>query len=131
MTVTLSVGDVADCEPAATVPAAPALESVTFTVKFALPVAVGVPVIVPVLALRFSPVGREVPLATLKASAPAPPVSAIVWLYATPTTPAGSDWAGIEGNGVTTMLSEADLVASATDVAATVAVIFAPDVGAV
>ena len=48
-TVILS-GCVADCGPAV-------LESVTFTVKFAVLVAVGVPVMAPVPELRASPAG--------------------------------------------------------------------------
>jgi hypothetical protein len=80
LTVMVSVGEVNDCGPAPTVePAAPMLESITFTVKLAVPVAVGVPAIAPVLLVSFSPAGR-VPLLTLKVRAPAPPVSAIVWL---------------------------------------------------
>ena len=38
------------------------LESLTCTVKFVVPVAVGVPVIAPVLAFSCNPAGREVPL---------------------------------------------------------------------
>jgi hypothetical protein len=79
LTVMVSVGDVEDCGPAPIVPANPVLESVTFTVKLEVPVAVGVPVIAPVLLVRLSPAGRA-PLIRVKLRPPAPPVSDIVWL---------------------------------------------------
>jgi hypothetical protein len=78
LTVMLKLGDVADWWPAPIVPARPTLESVTVTVKLEVPVAVGVPVIAPVLPFRCSPAGNDPLLEYV--SAPAPPVSAIVWL---------------------------------------------------
>jgi hypothetical protein len=53
--------------------AAPDALSVTFTVKFAVPAAVGVPEIVP-LALRFRPAGRDPPASDQEYGG-APPVA--------------------------------------------------------
>src|SRR5205814_1986136 len=65
------------------------LESVTLTVKFAVPLGpVGFPEIVPA-PLRVRPAGN-VPALMENVTAPAPPVFAIAWLYAVPSTPAGS-----------------------------------------
>ena len=71
-------------------PVAP-IESVAVMVKLngLSAESVGVPVIAPVLELRLRPVGK-LPADTLKAMAPVPPVSPIVWLYATPTVPLGN-----------------------------------------
>ena len=52
-------------------------ESVACTVKLAVPVAVGVPVMAPVEAFRLSPAGSD-PLEMDQASAPVPPVAASV-----------------------------------------------------
>ena len=49
-------------------------ESATLTVKFELPVAVGVPLIVPVAGFRESPFGR-VPAITPQVRAPLPPAA--------------------------------------------------------
>jgi len=63
---------VADCAP-------PLLESVTFTVKLAVPFGpVGVPVICPEESI-LSPAGK-LPVLTVRASVPAPPDVAIVWV---------------------------------------------------
>ena len=63
---------VADCAP-------PLLESVTFTVKLAVPFGpVGVPVIWPDESI-LSPAGRF-PVLTVRVSVPAPPEVAIVWV---------------------------------------------------
>jgi hypothetical protein len=69
--------------------AAPDALSVTFTVKFAVPAAVGVPEIVPP-ALRFIPAGSD-PLATDQVYGGAPPLAASACEYAVPTVPTGSD----------------------------------------
>jgi hypothetical protein len=45
--------------------------------------------------------------------------------------PPASVWPEIEGGGLIVIVSEADFLGSATEVAVTVAVIFAPEVGAV
>lgn len=64
------------------------LPSVTFTVKFAVPVGpVGVPEMSPAL-LIVNPAGNE-PALTLNASG-ASPVATTCWLYAAPSVPAGS-----------------------------------------
>jgi hypothetical protein len=62
---------------------------VTWTVKFDVPAAVGVPLITPVEAFRLNPAGR-VPAETDQLYGVVPPVAVIVWLYAVPTVPAGS-----------------------------------------
>jgi hypothetical protein len=63
---------VLDCGPAA-------LESVTFTVKFAVPFGpLGVPVIAPT-PLNVSPAGN-VPLISENVSVPAPPDAGTIWL---------------------------------------------------
>ena len=54
-------------------------ESVTCTVKFAVPEVVGCPEITPVLALSVKPAGK-LPEATLHARLPVPPLAARVWL---------------------------------------------------
>jgi hypothetical protein len=59
-----------------------------FTVKVDVPAAVGVPVIVPVVA-RLKPSGN-VPLSWLHVMG-VPPVALSVWLYAVPATPSGND----------------------------------------
>jgi hypothetical protein len=72
------------------------LESVTFAVKFVVPFGpVGVPVIAPAL-LIVNPGGR-LPELVVNAKGANPPVAAIVWLYAVPSTPAGSEVVVIEG----------------------------------
>ena len=63
---------VADCAP-------PLLESVTFTVKFAVPFGpVGVPVIRPDESM-LSPAGR-LPVPTVRVNVPAPPDVVIIWV---------------------------------------------------
>src|SRR6266478_3501160 len=64
------------------------LESVTITVKFAVALGpVGIPEIRPAL-LRAKP-GGNAPALVVNVSAPNP-VAATIWLYAVPSTPAGS-----------------------------------------
>jgi hypothetical protein len=96
------------------------LESATFTVKFAVPVAVGVPVIAPVLRFSVRPLGSA-PLLIEYVNVPAPPVTEIFWLYAEPTVVADNVVVVIEGGGVIEMLTVAVFVESATEVAVTVA----------
>src|SRR3977135_2355779 len=76
------------------------LESVTLTVKFAVPLGpVGVPEIVPV-PLRVRPAGNA-PALMENVTVPAPPVFAIAWLYAVPSVPGGSVVVVIAGAAVT------------------------------
>src|SRR5882724_11353148 len=72
------------------------VESVTFTVNVDVAAVVGVPVIVPLVAPIDNPAGRA-PALMVQVSGDNPPVSAIVWLYATPTVPAGSEVVVIAG----------------------------------
>ena len=96
-------------------------ESATWTVKVDVPVAVGVPEITPLL-LRLKPLG-SVPEAKLHVRAPAPPLACRVTEYAAPTVPAvRGEVVATVGGGVTITLTDTDFVASATEVAVTVAV---------
>jgi hypothetical protein len=63
--------------------------SFTCTVKFAVPAAVAVPLIVP-LAESERPAGSE-PVDIDQALPPVPPLADSVWLYADPTVPLGSE----------------------------------------
>ena len=73
------------------------LESVTLIVKFTGPFGpVGVPVIAPVPAFKVKPAGNA-PTLREKVSGAWPPVVAIVWLYAVPSTPFGNDVVDITG----------------------------------
>ena len=63
--------------------------SFTCTVKLGLPAAVGVPVIAP-LAASDRPAGSA-PAVLDQLLPPVPPLAESVWLYPTPTVPAGSD----------------------------------------
>src|SRR5437764_938706 len=63
--------------------------SFTWTVKFDVPAAVGVPLIVP-SAASDRPAGSE-PVVVDQVYPPDPPLAASVWLYPTPTVPLGSD----------------------------------------
>src|SRR5262247_3467281 len=63
--------------------------AVTRTVKFAVPAAVGVPVIAPVLGVSVSPAG-SVPLASAQVYGGVPPLAATVALYGWVTVPPGS-----------------------------------------
>jgi hypothetical protein len=85
---------VADCPKA----------SVTFTVKFELPVVVGVPDMVPV-ALRVRFAGSD-PLERLQTSVPTPPVACNVSLYGKPTVPPGSEVVVIVGGIAGLMMIE-------------------------
>jgi hypothetical protein len=90
-------------------------------VKVDVPVAVGVPEIMPLL-LRLKPLGR-VPEAKLHVTAPAPPLACSGTEYAAPTVPAVRGEVVVTvGGGVTITLTDADFVASATEVAVNVAV---------
>ena len=62
------------------------LESFTCTVKFVVPVAVGLPVMAPV-PLIDNPAGNTLPLASEKVSGRLPPVAVTVAVYELPTTP--------------------------------------------
>ena len=112
LTVMLNACD-ADCAP-------PTLESVTLIVKFDTLTVVGAPVIAPVLPFKLKPTGK-LPEVIEYVSVPAPPVTATVWLYAAPTTPAGNDVVVIAGGALTATMSAAVLVVSATEVAVIVA----------
>jgi hypothetical protein len=93
-------------------------------VKVDGPVAVGVPEITPPL-LRLKPSG-SVPEAKLHVRAPAPPLACRVAEYAAPTVAAVRGEVVVTvGRGVTVKLTDADFVASATEVAVTVTVRFA------
>jgi hypothetical protein len=73
------------------------LESTTFIVKFAVPLGpVGVPETTPEFEM-FIPAGNA-PALLENVNGPNPPVSAIVWLYNVPSTPAGST-AGVMTGG--------------------------------
>jgi hypothetical protein len=99
-------------------------ESATWTVKVDVPVAVGVPEITPP-PLRLTPLG-SVPEAKLHVRVPAPPLACRVTEYAAPTVPAVRGEVVVTvGGGVTVTLTDADFVASATEVAVTVTVRFA------
>jgi len=92
-------------------------ESVTLTVNVEVPVAVGVPLIAPVLPFNESPAGRF-PALVLHVRAPAPPVEVSVTEYATPTVAAANGEVDvIDGDGVTITFADTDLVGSLTDVA--------------
>jgi hypothetical protein len=72
-------------------------------VKFELPAAVGIPLIVP-LAPSDSPAGSE-PALNDQLLPPVPPLAESAWLYVAPTVPLGSDDVVIvKGAGVTVML---------------------------
>jgi hypothetical protein len=109
---------------------APALlESVAFTVKLDVPPGpVGVPVTRPD-EFMLNPVGR-LPLLTVSVTAGAPPEVSTVWLYAAPCVPAGREVVVTVRGGITFMVTDADFVESAADVAVTVAVPPLPDAGA-
>jgi hypothetical protein len=95
------------------------LESVTFTVKFAVPAdPVGVPEMV--FPFRVRPPG-SVPLLIEYVNVPAPPVAETVWLYAEPSVAAGNVLVIIESGGVIEILTVAVFVGSATEVAVTAA----------
>jgi hypothetical protein len=90
-------------------------------VKVDVPVAVGVPEITPLL-LRLKPLG-SVPEAKLHVRAPAPPLACRATEYVAPTVPAvRGEVVATVGGGVTITLTDTDFVASATEVAVTVAV---------
>jgi hypothetical protein len=76
-----------------------------------------------------SPVAR-LPLLTVSVTAPAPPEASTVWLYAAPCVAAGRDVVVTVRGGITLMVTDADFVESAADVAVTVAVPALPDAGA-
>src|SRR6266403_1868265 len=97
------------------------LESVTLTVKFTVPLGpVGFPEIVPA-PLRVRPAGN-VPALMENVTVPAPPVFAIAWLYAVPSTPAGRVVVVIAGAAVTVIVTANVFVMSVTEVAVITAV---------
>jgi hypothetical protein len=101
------------------------LESVTLTVKFTVPLGpVGVPEIVPA-PLRAKPVGNA-PALMENVTVPAPPVFWITWLYAVPSTPAGSVVVVMAGTAVTVIVTVNIFVMSVTEVAVITAVPEAP-----
>ncbi|OLE48034.1 MAG: hypothetical protein AUG46_04710 [Acidobacteria bacterium 13_1_20CM_3_58_11] len=111
-----------DCAPAL-------LESRAITMKELVPLGpVGVPVMCPEESM-LNPAARLPPL-TVSVTVPAPPEVATVWLYAVPCVPAGSEVVVTDGGGVTLMVTDADVVESAAEVAVTVAVPALPDMGA-
>ena len=96
-------------------------ESVSWKVRFEVPGAVGVPLMTPVLAFKLRPAG-SVPEAMLHVKGETPPLICRVTLYAVPTVALTSEVEVMAGSGVTVILTEADLVASLTDVAVRVTV---------
>jgi hypothetical protein len=101
------------------------LESVTLTVKFAVPLGpVGFPEIVPA-PLRVRPAGN-VPALMENVTVPAPPVFAIAWLYAVPSTPAGRVVVVMAGTAVTVIVTVNVFVMSVTEVAVITALPEAP-----
>ena len=89
---------------------------------------VGVPVMRPDESM-LNPVDR-LPLLTVSVTAPAPPEVSTAWLYPVPCVPAGSEVVVTVRGGITLMVTDADFVESAADVAVTVAVPALPDAGA-
>ena len=74
------------------------------TVKLEAPAVVGVPEIAPAL-LRVNPAGR-VPVVTLQAAVPTPPVDCNAALYAVPTTPLGTDAVVMASKALIVMLKD-------------------------
>ena len=89
------------------------LLSVAFTVRFAVPAVVGVPLIVqPVIV---SPAGR-VPAVNTQLYGETPPETPMVELYANPTVPFGREVVvRVSGAGFTTMLIGVDVVRKGLD----------------
>src|SRR5436309_11115790 len=80
------------------------LPSVTLIVKLNCPLAVGVPLNVPLKAPSDSPGGRKLKGATDHVRAPAPPVAASVWVYADATLQKGNaELVVIESSELTTL----------------------------
>jgi hypothetical protein len=98
-------------------------ESVTWKVRLAVPGVVGVPVIAPVDEFRLRPAGR-VPEVTLHVNGETPPLFVSVTLYAVPAVALTSEVDVMAGGGVTVMVTVTNLVASPTDVAVSVTVVF-------
>lgn len=92
-------------------------ESATWTVKFEVPPAHGVPAIVPSVP-KSNPVGRE-PDVTLQENGGMPPDSCRVAVYAVPPVPLGKDVVVTEGGRTICSESVADFVLSVTEVATT------------
>src|SRR5271165_6242107 len=88
--VIVSVGDAIVIDSAAVFDTAGTSESVTFTVKFVVPAAVGVPLIAPVDAFSVNPAGR-LPTDIAQLYGVVPPVAANVCEYPTPTCPFAND----------------------------------------
>jgi hypothetical protein len=74
------------------------------TVKLEAPAVVGVPEIAPEV-LRINPAGK-LPVVTLQAMVPAPPVDCNVALYAVLTTPFGSDAVEMASRALMVMLND-------------------------
>jgi hypothetical protein len=99
--------------------------SVAFTVKVAVPGAVGVPVTVmllPALEPRPIPTGKA-PDANDHVNGGTPPVPVMLPVYAVPTVPAGRLAFEIVGGGAKWIIRDADLLGSAIEVAVIVAVV--------
>jgi hypothetical protein len=89
-------------------------------VKLLVPVAVGVPVIAPVVGFNESPLG-SVPTVMLHVKGRVPPVACKVALYAVPTTPFGSDVVvTASGAALIVMLRALDAFCPSASVACTV-----------
>jgi|SRR5690348_3069877 hypothetical protein len=91
-------------------------ESVTCTVKVAVPDEVGVPEITPVLASRESPAGG-LPAVIDHKRGSVPPLACSLAEYEVPSTPAGNEIVEMVGGGFTATMSEAEAVFFATEVA--------------
>ena len=98
---------------AVAVPAVGVAESVTLTVKLDVPVAVGVPEMVPALGLlKLKPVGSD-PALMLQVYGGVPPMACKVWLYTLSILPPASDVVvTLNGGWITVMLKLAFLVAA-------------------
>jgi len=81
-------------------------ESVTFRPKPKPPAVVGVPAIAPVAEVNVRPGGKP-PEATVHVNGAVPPETDAIALYATPTTPSGSDVIEKESCGFTTSANDA------------------------
>ena len=99
-------------------------ESMTSTVKVAVPGTVGAPEITPVLAARERPAGR-LPAAIDHESGPVPPRACSLAVYEVPSTPAGNEVVETVGGGLTVTISDAEALLFATEVAFTVMLIAA------
>ncbi len=93
--------------------------SLTRTVKLNVPTVVGVPLMVPVLVFKLSPVGSD-PIVIVQLRGAVPPVASNVVEYEVPVDPPGADEVVIDNAGVITIESALVAVAPASSVARTV-----------